>query len=494
MRRFGIAFAALLLPGTAPAALAAPGALPVPAHAPPALPDAFRHAPASGPVSGNAALADGWWRSFGDPVLDRMVETALADNFDIAAAAARLEQAAAGVKAAKGAQLPAINLGGSAAVQQLSTEDVQGRAFSRFPGFQRTVEQYGLNGAASWELDLFGRLSAGARAARAEAGAAEAGLAGARLTIAAEVASTYIAARGLEARLAVARARVAVLDETDRLLRQRAASGIAALTETDRSGAELAGAASAIPVLEAALEAARNRLDVLMGRAPGKAAKDLAGQDMAGSGGIPAVRAPAVPDGPASLLVRRPDVAAAERLLAASDARVAAAIAARYPRLTIAALAGFLANGLSNLLTGGAVQAGASAGISAPLFAGGRLSAQQDSAEAARREAVAGWRQTVLRAAEESEDALSALSQRNKQAAALDTVLVRLGESRARIESAVLAGAANRVDALAVERQRLGAQDDALAARAEAARAGVLAFRALGGGWQIGAGQLAVSR
>lgn len=491
MRRFGIAFAALLLPGTAPAVLAAPGALPAPAHAPPALPDAFRHAPAptSESASGDAALADGWWRNFGDPVLDRMVETALADNFDIAAAAARLEQAAAGVKAANGARLPAINLGGSAAVQQLSTEDVQGRAFSRFPGFQRTVEQYGLSGAASWELDLFGRLSAGARATRAEAGAAEAGLAGARLTIAAEVASTYIAARGLEARLAVARARVAVLDETDRLLRLRAASGIAALTETDRSGAELAGAASAIPVLEAALEAARNRLDVLMGRAPGNAA-----QDMAGSGGIPAVRAPAVPDGPASLLVRRPDVAAAERLLAASDARVAAAIAARYPRLTIAALAGFLANGLSNLLTGGAVQAGASAGISAPLFAGGRLSAQQDGAEAARREAVAGWRQTVLRAAEESEDALSALSQRGKQAAALDTVLARLGESRARIESAVRAGAASRVDALAVERQRLGAQDDALAARAEAARAGVLAFRALGGGWQTGAGQLAVSR
>lgn len=483
MRRFRIALAAMLLPSAAPAAPAPP---PLPPAQPPTLPDRFANAPAG---QSAAPLAEGWWRGFGDPVLDRMVETALAGNLDIAVAAARLEQAAAGVKAAKGAMLPGVNLGGSAAVQQLSTQDVQGRAFSRFPGFQRTVEQFGLNGAASWELDLFGRLSAGARAARAEAGAAGAGLAGARLTVAAEVASTYIAARGLEARLAVARARVAALEETDRLLRLRAASGIAALTETDRSGAELAGAAAAIPALETALEAVRNRLDVLMGRAPGQAAGD-----MAGAGGIPVVRGPAVPDGPASLLARRPDVVAAEQLVAASDARVAAAIAARYPRLTIAGLAGFLANGLGNLLTGGAVQAGASAGISAPLFAGGRLSAQQDGAEAQLREAVAGWRQTVLRAAEESEDALIALGKRSEQAEALGTVLARLGDSRARIESAVLAGAASRVDALAVERQRLDAEDQAMAARAEAARAGVAAFRALGGGWQAGADRLAVSR
>jgi outer membrane protein TolC len=194
------------------------------------------------------------------------------------------------------------------------------------------------------------------------------------------------------------------------------------------------------------------------------------------------------------LLARRPDVVAAEQLVAASDARVAAAIAARYPRLTISGLAGFLANGLGNLLTGGAVQAGASAGVSAPLFAGGRLSAQQDGAEAQLREAVAGWRQTVLRAAEESEDALIALGKRSEQAEALGTVLARLGDSRARIESAVLAGAASRVDALAVERQRLDAEDQAMAARAEAARAGVAAFRALGGGWQAGADRLAVSR
>ncbi|WP_298194734.1 TolC family protein [Novosphingobium sp.] len=473
--------AVVLLCGVAPAAYAAPRALP----APPALPDAFHNAPAAADA---VPLAEGWWKSFGDPVLDRMVETALARNLDIAAAAARLEQAAAGMKAAKGALLPQASLDGSAGFKQQSIEDVQGRAFSRFPGFKRMVEQYGLNGAASWELDLFGKLSAGARAARAEAGAADAGLGGARLTIAAEVVNTYIDVRAIEARLAVAKARVEAARDTDALLRQRAERGVSALTETDRSAAELAGVAQAVPALETALEVERNRLDVLMGRAPGQAAAEL------GAGTIPAVRAPAVPDGPASLLARRPDVVAAQRLVAVSDARVAEAIAARYPRFTISGFAGFLANGMSNLFTGGALQAGAGGGLSVPLFTGGRLRAQQSAAEARLKEAVANWQQTALQAAAEGENALLALTKRSQQADAAATVAARLGDSRQRIESAFRAGATSRVETLAIERQRLDAEDDAIAARAEAARAGVSAFRALGGGWQAAGAQLAQSR
>lgn len=482
MRPVAFGLAALLLLGSAvPVAEAAPRARP----APPAVPDSFRNAPT---VPDVVPLAEGWWRSFGDPVLDRMVEAALAGNFDIAAAAARLEQAAAGLKAAKGALLPQASVDGSAGFRQLSIEDVQGRAFSRFPGFQRTVEQYGLNGAASWELDLFGRLSAGARAARAEAGAADAGLAGARLTIAASVVNSYIDVRAIEARLAVARARVAAARDADALLRQRADRGVAALTETDRSGAELAGVTSAVPALETALEIERNRLDVLIGRAPGQAAADM------GTGRIPAVRAPAVPDGPASLLARRPDVVAAERLVAASDARVAEAIRARYPRFTISGFAGLLANGMSNLFTGGAVQTGASGGLSVPLFTGGRLRAQQAAAEARLKEAVANWRQTALQAAAEGENALLALTKRSEQADAAATVLARLADSRQRIEAAFQAGAVSRIEALGIERQRLDAEDKAIVAQAEAARAGVMAFRALGGGWQAGSERLALSR
>jgi len=481
MRPSLLGLAATLFIGLdAPSAQAAPHALP-PA---PVLAQTFRNAPADAGVP----LADGWWRSFGDPVLDRMVETALAGNLDIEIAAARLEQAAASVKAAKGAMLPGVNLGGSAAIQRQSIEDAQGRTFSRFPGYERTVEQYGLSGAASWEIDLFGRLSAGARAARAEAGAAEAGVAGARLTVAAEVVSSYVIVRALQARLGVAAARLRTLDDVDRLVRQRAERGVAATLETDLSGAQRAGAESAVPVLQAGLEAELNRLDVLLGRAPGAAAAEL------GAGTIPRPITPEVADGPASLLARRPDVVAAQRIVAASDARVAEAIALRYPRFTISGFAGFLANGASNLLTGGALQTGASAGISIPLFAGGRMRAQQSAAEARLREAVANWRQTALSAASEAESALLALTKRAAQADALDTAAGKLASAQQRTQGAYQAGAVSLIDALTVERQRLDAEDQALTARAGAAQAAVAAFRALGGGWQDGPPQSAVLR
>ena len=456
-----------------PSALAAPPTLP----AAPVLAQTFRNAPAEASV----LLADGWWRSFGDPVLDRLVETALAGNFAIEIAAARLEQAAAGVKAAKGALLPSANLGGSAAVQQLSTEDVQGRAFSRFPGFQRTVEQYGLNGAASWEIDLFGRLSAGARAARAEAGAAEAGLAGARLTVAAEVVNSYVAVRALQGRLAAAQSRLQALDGIDRLVRQRAERGVAAGFEADLSGAQRAGAESAVPALQAGLEAELNRLDVLLGRAPGAAAVEL------GAGPVPRPITPAVTDGPASLLARRARCRGGAASGGSERCARAEAIAARYPRLTISGFAGFLATGVSNLLTGGALQTGASAGVTAPLFTGGRLRAQQRASEARLREAVANWRQTALGAAAEAESALMALTKRAAQADALGSAADKLAAAQDRTQGAYKAGAVSLIDVLSVERQRLEAEDQALIARASAAQAAVAAFRALGGGWQADA-------
>jgi outer membrane protein TolC len=175
-------------------------------------------------------------------------------------------------------------------------------------------------------------------------------------------------------------------------------------------------------------------------------------------------------------------VVAAQSLVAASDARVAQAIADRYPRLTISGFAGFLANGLGALLTGGALQTGGSAAITAPLFAGGRLAAQEASATARLREAVAAYRQTALGAVAEAEDALLAMTKRAAQADALAAAAGKLDAAQRRTQAAYKAGALSLIDALAVERQQLDAHDQALVARADAARAAVAAFRALGGG------------
>lgn len=441
------------------------------------LPATYRNADLA-PSAAHTAVTDRWWQSFGDAQLDRMVETALAGNLDIAAAAARLEAASAGARAARGARLPAIGLDGSAGIQQLSVEDQQGQLTSGIPGFERTVERYGLNGAASWEVDLFGRLSAGQRAAveRREAAASE--VAGARLTIAAEVCTTYIAARSLQARLAVAEERVRALEDLDRLVALQVTRGVAAAADSDQSKAELAIARAAVPALRAALEIAYNRLDVLMGRAPGRAASDM------GTGPVPAAPVPEVADGPASLLTRRPDVVAAERLVAASDADVAAAIAAKYPSLTLSGFAGFLANGLANLFTGGALQLGAEAGISAPLFQGGRLRAQEDAARGRLDEAIAIYRETAIRAVADVEDALSAVSRRCAQAAQLDAAQQALTVANKRALAAYGAGSISLIDEITVRRRRQDAEDQAIIAHAEASSAAVALFRGLGGGWK----------
>lgn len=461
--------AALLLSSAAVAAPYAPPALAVPAG--------FRNADPALPAAA-VAVTDRWWQSFGDARLNHMVETALAGNLDIAAAAARLEAASAGVKAAKGAILPSLGLDGSAGIQQLSVEDQQGQLTSKIPGFERVVTRYGLNGAARWEIDLFGRLSAEKRNAVARRAAAASEVAGARLTIAAEVCDSYITARSLQARLAVAEERVRALTDLDRLVSLNVRHGIAAPADADQARAELAIASAAVPALKAGLEIAYNRLDVLIGRAPGEAAAEM------GRGAIPAAPLLRVSDGPAAVLARRPDVVAAEQLVAANDAAVAAAIAAKYPSLTLSGFAGFLANGLVNFFTAGAVQLGAEARITAPLFAGGRLQAEEDAAKGRLHEAIAIYRQTALRAIADVENALSAQSRRSEQAAQLETAEQALTAANARVLAAYRAGSASLIDEITVRRRRQDAEDQAFFARAEAARAAVASFRALGGGWQ----------
>lgn len=446
-----------------------------PLPAPPALPDQYRNA-----ISVTGSLDARWWQQFGDPQLDRMVDLALAGNLDIEMAAARLETAAAALKAARGARLPTLLASGTAGIQQLSIEDQQGKLTSRIPGFTRTVERYGLTSSAAWELDLFGGLSAASRAALARKAAAEAGVAGARLTIAAEVCDAFIMARGLQARLAVAHERLATFDTLSQLVGARAAGGVAAAVEADQVAASRAAASTAIPALEAGLEVQFNRLDVLMGRAPGSAEREM------GGGAIPAVPMVAAADGPAALLSGRPDVVAAQRQVAANDANVAEAIAARYPRLTLSGFAGFLANGMTSLLTAGAVQLGAEAQISAPIFAGGRLRAQEAAARGRLRESVAAYRQTALLAVAEAEDSLSALTRNRQVANQLDEARRALLAAQARTHAAWQAGSLSLVDEIAVRRQRQDAEEQAIIARAEAARSAVTAFRALGGGWRAG--------
>ncbi|UVO49667.1 TolC family protein [Sphingomonas sp. SUN019] len=441
------------------------------------LGDAFRNE-ALQPAGARIRVEDRWWRAFGDPVLDRLIDEALSGSLEVEIAAARLEQAAAGVRSARAQSLPLIAAVGSGAIQRQSIADPSGRFVSRFPGYERTSEQYGLTLAASWEIDLFGSLAAGRRAALADLSAADAALAGARLTVAAEIATTYLNAREFEVRLAIARDRATTLGSLDGLVRLRFSRGVAARLEVDQVAADLATARSAIPAIEAAREVAFNRIDLLAGRAPGFSAAEIR------AAAIPAAPIIAGDAGPASLLFRRPDLVAAERAVAAADARTAQALAERYPKVTIGALAGLLSGGVSNLFTGSASRGAADAGISGPLLDFGRTGAAVDRARAQTREAVANYRLAVLRAASEAENGFSTLARSQAQAAALDRSVVALARARDTSRLAYRAGAVSLIEALDAERRLQASQDSASSARADAARAAVATFRALGGGWK----------
>lgn len=439
-----------------------------------ALPAAFRHA-GSGELA--AFAGERWWESFGDPVLDHLVDEGLAGGYDIAIAAARLRQAAAGVRSAEAAKMPLIGFDASAQYQSQSIKEPIGAFASQFPGYQRTSGLFGLNGAASWEIDLFGGLAAGSRAADADQTAARAGLAGARLTLAAELVNSYLDAREFQARLTIANARIATLSELERIVQLQVDRGIAPRSAADAVSAELSAARTAVPALQAGLEVAFNRIDVLAGRAPGAAAAEM------GEGAIPAAPVTGVSSAPAALLTRRPDLVAAEREVAAADAHTAEAIAAQYPRLNIGSLFGLLSTGLGSLFSGAALQSQSGIGLSGPVLSFGRNAARIEAARGRTDEAVARYRQTVIRAVAEVEDSVFAVERRSeilRQTLAAENSVTR---ARDAAKAAHGAGVTSLAEVLQVERRREDAQDAVIQARADSGRAAVAAFRALGGGW-----------
>lgn len=439
------------------------------------LPAAYRNLPSSDEASGVPVDAM-WWKQLRDPVLDTLVEDALRDSLSIEIAAARLEQAAAGLAASDAARAPLLAASASVDRQSATLEDPIGRFASQVPGYKRSNTLFGLGLAASWELDLFGRLAAGSRAARADAEAAASDVSGARLTVAAEIAEAYVTARELQARLKIAEERTETLAQLESIVARRFSAGSAARLELDQVQTDRKAAEAATPAIALALEAVLNRIDVLSGRAPGPARQRL------GDAPIPSAPLIAVSDAPAASLLMRPDLVAASRRVAAADARTAQALADRLPRVSLSALFGLLSAGLSNLIMDDAVQSSVGVAASAPILDFGRSKAGFDAARARTREAVGNYRLVVLGAVAEVENAGAALNQRKEQSALLDSGVVSAGRARDAARLAYIAGSVSLIEALDAERRLLSAEDAAALARADAARAAIATFRALGGG------------
>jgi NodT family efflux transporter outer membrane factor (OMF) lipoprotein len=419
---------------------------------------------------------DNWWTGFHDPLLERIVEGALQENLDLKAALARTEQARAAAREAGARLLPSVDATAQGAAQRQSLESPIGAIGRHLPGYDRDNALYDVGVGASWEADLFGGLKRGAEAAGAEAGAAEATGMGVRITVAAEAADAYLQIRGYQLRLRLAGEQVDTDAHLLDLIKQRQAEGTASDREVAQAEALLAQARATIPPLRTAREAQMNRLDVLLGDQPGTNAALLADNTE-----IPAV--PAIPSDVTDFLRRRPDVIAAERRLAASSARIGVATAEYYPKLSLSGLLGFESLDPSRLFRGTTFQPEAAAGLRWRLFDFGRIDAEVEQAEAANREALAQYRQSVLHAAEDVEDVFVALAQKEAETGELTAEVAALKKARETSQDSYQGGVIALTDVLDADRQLLQAQDQLASAKTDAARAAVDSFRALGGGW-----------
>jgi NodT family efflux transporter outer membrane factor (OMF) lipoprotein len=403
-----------------------------------------------------------WWTGFNDPVLNRVVTTALEQNLTLAQATARVTQARASTQASRAALLPAGQLNAQAAGAHQSLEDPLGRVENSQPAFDRNSGLYQASAGATWELDVFGGLRRSAEAAQADYQAAQASSIAARLSVISETADTYMLVRTIQARIALAREQTATQSRRVELAQLRYGRGVAPELELRQAQGELATTAATIPALETALVSARNGLDVLMGIEPGSA-------DEAG--------------GPASLLRRRPDVIVAERHLAASNARIGQALSEYYPKISLSALVGSATTVAGNFFTGDAALTQGAAGLRWRLFDFGRVDAEVQAAKGKNAEALAAYRLSILQATADVEDAFSLVVKREAQEQQLALGETALTRARVSALAAYQAGSESYLQVLDADDRLQRVQDARIVAQSDAARAAVASFLALGGGW-----------
>jgi NodT family efflux transporter outer membrane factor (OMF) lipoprotein len=439
------------------------------------------HSPAklaARPGSAATPALETWWEGFNDPMLSRIVQRARAQNLDLAAALARVQQARAAAREAGAQLLPTFDLNGQATRIHQSLESPTGQIASRLPGFNREQSIYDAGLGAIWELDLFGGLRRGREAASAEADAATAEQVGTRITVTADVADAYLRIRGDQARIAVAEQQVVTDEQLLELVRQRFGRGLAAVREVAQAEALLSQARASLQPLRIDLEAQMNRLDVLLGVQPGTSAPELQTPS-----DIPSVPGVSADNRPLDVLRRRPDVIAAERHLAASNARIGQALADYYPKISLAGVLGYESSRPSDLFRAATFQPQGVAGLRWRVFDFGKVGAEVAQARGAKAEALARYQQAVLRAAEDVENAFTSLVQLEAHRQELLAEVAALTRARDASQEAYQGGVIALTDVLDADRQLLTAQDELAQTRADSARAAVGTFRALGGGW-----------
>lgn len=414
-----------------------------------------------------------FWKSFNDPVLDRLVETALTANHDIRIATTRLREARALRGETRFDLAPTVTASAGRTESRSSVRQAPAAL-----GESRDQDYYQASFDASWELDFFGRVRRGIEASSADVGAAEAGVYDTQVTVTAEVARNYFELRGFQQRLAVARRNAENQSESLRITNARLEAGRGTKLDTSRADAQLNATLATIPELEADATRSMLRLGVLTGQAP-----DALVVQLSVPKALPQLPADHAIGTPEALLRRRPDIRIAERQLAAATARIGIAVGDLFPRVSLTGRWGYDAVNSSDLGAAGSETFAFGPSIQWAAFDLGRVRQRISQREAAADGALARYEQTVLRALEETDASLTdytkALSKQEYLQASAAASVEAATLARARFES----GAADFLTVLDAERSVLEAEDQLARSETQTATALLATYKALGGGF-----------
>jgi NodT family efflux transporter outer membrane factor (OMF) lipoprotein len=438
-----------------------------------AMPDQWQQDLVRGLPPGEFDLRS-WWTSFNDPVLTELITTANSDNLGVREAVARILEARARIGIAAGEQLPGVDAGGEITRERLSKGVAEGFDSSR----RRTSTLYNTGLDASWELDLWGRISRSVESADASYQAVLEDYRDVVISLSAQVARAYVDIRTLQARIAAAQGNAETQRKTLKLVRDRKATGLASDLEVAQAELNLATTESLVPTLQAALQRSIHDVGVLTGRRP-----QALYPRFAATAPIPQPAAAITAGAPADLLRRRPDIRSAERQLAAQTAQIGVATADLYPRFTLSGFFALQKFGASNFFDSKNIAYQFGPSVVWNVFDGGRIRSNIKAQDALTEQALVRYEQTVLTALQEVEDALVDYAREIERRELLARSVTAARRSVQLVQNLYVTGLTDFQNVQDQERS-LFQQEDALAQSTGLVTQNLIRiYRALGGGW-----------
>jgi outer membrane protein, multidrug efflux system len=437
-------------------------------------PDAFRGSPISTAHDPQSIAGLKWFEVFKDEQLQELIRTALAQNYDLRDAIARVDAARADLGITQADQYPNFGIGADVSSMEQSRRGQF--TISRGTGRERTFSTVFLN-LFTFEIDIWGRLRRATEAARADLLAADWNQKTVITTLVSDVATAYFDLLELDMELAIARNTLATREESLRLIKLQAQGGVATLLDV-RQGEQLVyGAAQSIPSAERQIEQTENQISLLLGRNPGPVTRSrlLTEQQTP----------PEVPAGlPSSLLERRPDIQAAEQILIAANANIGVAKAAYFPQITLTGEFGYQSTALSNLFSGSRRIWSFVPQVTQTIFDAGRITSGVELAEAQQRSALAQYERAIQTGFRDVSDALVQYQKVREVRVERELLVTALQDRKRLAYLRYRGGVDTMLNALNSDQDLFVAELSLAQTRLDELLSLVQLYKALGGGWQ----------